>query len=248
MPYPPNEGSDCVSAPAGRDQRTEYDGKEGPADGFSLTRTVLDAGGVLVRGTEGQTAFRWRGRPKAFVLVVSGKLKVNFRTRRRKVPWAECRAIEGQDCMPVTAAILSGRAITVRATCAGPSAWLELSSTSLALLVHGHTDFRRALFAQHARRLPILFARTSTRNTLNLDQRIADWLLGQAVSGEVIATHSEIAADLLTAREVVSRRLKSFAKKGWIMQGRGRILLSAPAALARLARDSFAVCGPYSSV
>jgi CRP/FNR family transcriptional regulator len=206
---------------------------------YSLEKAIMDAGGILRSAPEGATAYRWQGFPRAFILVKTGKLSVHFRTRDRKVPWAECRAAEGQDCMPVTAAILSERVISVRATCMAPTTWIELSPARLVSMVHGQPDFRHALFAGHARRLPTFFARISTKNTIGLDQRIADWLLGHADANEVHATHSDIAGDLLTAREVVSRRLKDFASKGWIAQKRGCIVIDAPAALARVSKGAF---------
>lgn len=210
-----------------------------PVAQYSLEKAIMDAGGTLKSASEGATAYRWHGPPRAFIMVKSGKLSVQFRTRDRKVPWAECRASEGQDCMPVTAAILSEGVISVRATCMVPTTWIELSPTSLVLMVHGQPDFRHALFAGHARRLPMFFARLSTKNTMGLDQRVADWLLGHADANEVHATHSDIAGDLLTAREVISRRLKDFASKGWIAQRRGCIVINAPAALARVSKGAF---------
>ena len=53
----------------------------------------------------------------------------------------------------------------------------------------------------------------------------------------MVATHREIASGLTTAREGVSRRMKVFAQRGWIVQERGRIMISAPAAHSRLSRD-----------
>ncbi len=209
---------------------------------FSLERAIIAAGGVIRSAPEGAVAYKWQGLPRAFIFVKSGKLSVQFRTKDRQVPWAECRAADGQDCMPVTAAILSERAISVRAVCMAPSTWIELSPLALVLLVHGSTAFRHALFAGHAKRLPTFFARISTKNAVALDQRIADWLLSHACGNEVRATHSDIAADLLTAREVVSRKLKAFASKGWIAQKRGSILIEAPAALTRVSKGVFSIC------
>lgn len=212
------------------------------SDARHMQQAVLNAGGVLKSAKEGETAFRWQGHPKAFVLLTVGKLTVHFRTRARQVPRAECRAMQGQDCMPVTAAILSNREIAVRATCTAPCRWIELSPTSLIFLVHGDMAFRSALFATHAQRLPTVFAHLFSRNVVKLDCRLAEWLLEHARSGDVLATHAEIASDLMTAREVVSRRLRDFATKGWILQNRGFIRLDAPAALARLSRGAQSAC------
>jgi CRP/FNR family transcriptional regulator len=212
------------------------------SDSKTLVKAVFDAGGKLHSAEAGKTAFRWTGRPCAFVLLRSGKVSVRFRTTRPALPWAECRAIRGQDCMPVTAAILSDADITVRATCLERTSWIELAPSSLVLLVHGNPDFRRALFAQHALRLPAFFARISEDGAGPNDQRLATWLMTHAVDGILKATHGQIAADLITAREVVSRQLKSFADKGWIEQGRGSIVVAAPSAIWRVARGSSAWC------
>lgn len=205
-------------------------------DGKLLEETVLGAGGQLHATDAGMTAFHWEGRPRAFVLIRSGRVSVRFRTARPSLPWAECRATGGQDCMPVTAAILSDADITVRATCLERTTWITLPPVSLVLLVHGQPDFRRALFAQHASRLPGFFARVSQDRTGSNDERLAAWLLGHVADGMVRATHGQIASDLITAREVVSRLLKVFADKGWIEQGRGRITLVDPAAISRVAQ------------
>ena len=138
---------------------------------------------------------------------------MQFRTKDRQVQWAEGRAAEGQDCMPVTAAILSEQAISVRAVCMAPSTGSELSPVALVRLVHVKTGFRHALFAGHAKRLPALFARLSGKNAFGLNQQIADWLLSHACGNEVRATHSEIATDFLTVREVASRKLKQFGQR-----------------------------------
>ncbi len=53
---------------------------------------------------------------------------------------------------------------------------------------------------------------------------------------EISATHEELAAELGTAREVVSRLLKEFERLGAITLARGRIELKADAALRRPAR------------
>jgi CRP/FNR family transcriptional regulator len=74
-----------------------------------------------------------------------------------------------------------------------------------------------------------------------LDNRLADLLLCAARNREVVATHNDIAKDLLTAREVVSRKLRDFAARGWIVQHRGRIRIDAPAALARLSKGCFSL-------
>ncbi len=68
-----------------------------------------------------------------------------------------------------------------------------------------------------------------------LARRLAELLLGERSAGSVETTHADIAADLGTAREVVSRLLKEFERLGAISLSRGRILLRDRAVLADLA-------------
>lgn len=100
---------------------------------------------------------------------------------------------------------------------------------------------QKALLATHDGRLPAFFARLSSRNTISVERLLADWLLGHAGAGLVLATHGDIARDLLTVREVETRRQRNFAAKGWIVQQRGRIRLDALAALRRLSQGRGAV-------
>lgn len=207
-----------------------------------LEHAVVEAGGIAHAADAGATAFRWHGLPEAFVLLRSGRVRVRFRTKRASLPWAECRAFAGQDCMPVSAAILSGSPITVQAVCLEPSTWLELEPQAFIRLVEEDTAFRTALFARHAARLPQFFRRISEKGVETTDQRLAAWLIAQGQVNPIVATHREIAVDLVTAREVVSRRLKCFADKGWILQARGRIEVMAQGALSRVARGSSTWC------
>lgn len=55
-----------------------------------------------------------------------------------------------------------------------------------------------------------------------IDRRLAEYLLSRP-SALVYATHEEIAAELGTAREVVSRMLKYFEKAGLVSLSRGRV-------------------------
>lgn len=60
-----------------------------------------------------------------------------------------------------------------------------------------------------------------------LDRRLADYLLERCPDAgtEVRVTHEQIAADLSTAREVVSRLLRDFERRGAVSLGRGKVVV-----------------------
>lgn len=71
----------------------------------------------------------------------------------------------------------------------------------------------------------------------SMDKRVASALIEQRAmlqSDEIIITHDEIARDLGTAREVVSRMLKYFQNEDWITQSRGKVIIKNSSALLEL--------------
>jgi CRP/FNR family transcriptional regulator len=57
-----------------------------------------------------------------------------------------------------------------------------------------------------------------------MDRRVASFLLNQArVQNPMRITHQEIAAELGSSREVISRILEDFSREGLIESGRGTI-------------------------
>ena len=56
-----------------------------------------------------------------------------------------------------------------------------------------------------------------------LDVRLVEWLLAQADKQPIQTTHQQIAEDLASSREVISRLLKKFEHNGLIELGRGTI-------------------------
>lgn len=68
-----------------------------------------------------------------------------------------------------------------------------------------------------------------------MDARIAAYLSRQAIAAPVLnVTHHEIASDLGTSREVVSRILKDFESRGLVKVGRGELRVTDPVRLKAL--------------
>ena len=66
-----------------------------------------------------------------------------------------------------------------------------------------------------------------------IDARLAQRLLQRRNSDDrVTLTHHELAVELGTAREVISRQLKDFEHRGWVRLERGQIDILEPGALA----------------
>lgn len=96
-----------------------------------------------------------------------------------------------------------------------------------------NADFRRFVFGVFADRLADLMALTEAVAFQRLDQRLASLLLGHGSS--IHRTHQQLADELGTVREIVSRLLARFERSGWVSLGRERVDLLDAAALRAMA-------------
>lgn len=96
-------------------------------------------------------------------------------------------------------------------------------------------EFRAFVFRAYAQRITDLFRIIDEVAFGRIDIRLAQRLLALAgEGGELRITHQQLATELGTAREVVSRQLQEFQRRGWIAQSRGAVTIRDRAALAAL--------------
>ena len=96
--------------------------------------------------------------------------------------------------------------------------------------------FRNFIFTAYSRRITDLFLVIEEIAFQRIDIRLAQKLLALARgTSQIKATHQQMAAELGTAREVVSRQLGEFQRRGWVSQARGVIEILDRAGLERLA-------------
>ena len=102
--------------------------------------------------------------------------------------------------------------------------------------------FCRSVFGAFGVRIADLFLLVDEVAFKRLDLRLARLLLERRDgSGVVVMTHQAAAAELGSAREVVSRQLKEFERRGWVRLERGRIHVVDADALGNLADET---CAP----
>jgi CRP/FNR family transcriptional regulator len=103
-------------------------------------------------------------------------------------------------------------------------------------LLAAHAAFRQHVFSLFAERLTDLMALVEAVAFHKLDRRIAAALLGRG--RVVVLTHQQLADELGSVREIVTRVLRGFADQGWVQSSRGSIEVLDAAALRRVAEGS----------
>lgn len=97
--------------------------------------------------------------------------------------------------------------------------------------------FRTFVFRAYSRRIADLFGLIDDIVFQRMDVRLAERLIQLEKDGAVMATHQAIAVELGTAREVISRTLGEFQRRGWVELSRGEIRIANRPGLEGLARS-----------
>lgn len=152
-------------------------------------------------------------------LVVAGEIQVRAvgENGRSMLLYSIAR---GETCVLTAGCILSGKTFSAEAVTGEPTAALVIPAPLLSRLFVSEPPVRDLVFATIAGRLGDLLEVVEDVAFRQLDRRIATWLAG---AGAVALTHEEIASRFGSARQVVSRLLGDWQKKGWIRQERGKI-------------------------
>jgi CRP/FNR family transcriptional regulator len=105
--------------------------------------------------------------------------------------------------------------------------------------VNQYEVWRQFLCSMLASRLSEVIAVVEEVAFQRVDTRTAEYLLQSAgADGTIKKTHLDIATDIGTSREVVSRILKEFEHKGWITLARGEIQTQNSNELQRVANQA----------
>ena len=146
------------------------------------------------------------------------------------------RVDAGESCVLTTACMLAEEAYNAEGIAETDITVIILPKIAFDDLVAEEPAFRKFVFAAYSRRLIDLLRVVEDVAFGRIDVRLADRLLALVAGDiEISATHAQIASELGTAREVISRVLHDFQKRGLIAQSRGRIALVDKPALRALA-------------
>lgn len=113
---------------------------------------------------------------------------------------------------------------------------LVLPLANVERLMDEAPSFRRVVLQSYGQRLQTLMRVVEEVAFQRVDQRLAERLLQRQREGVVDATHHDLAVELGTAREVVSRLLKAFEHQGLVKLARGQVALVDESALQCVAR------------
>jgi CRP/FNR family transcriptional regulator len=147
------------------------------------------------------------------------------------------RFTRGESCILTASCILSTQQFPAIAVVEEPAEAFSVAGHVFQQWIDAYEPWRSYVFQLLAQRLSSVMSVIEEVAFRRMDVRIAELLLrqGATAGADVHRTHQQIAAELGTSREVVSRILADFAAAELVQLGRGSITLLDRAGLARRA-------------
>ena len=141
----------------------------------------------------------------------------------------------GQACVASIACLFGNSIYGARAVAESPVTFKLVPPDAFHAALED-PEFRHFVLHEFAHRLSELLALVDAVVSHRVDQRLAARLL--AHGPDCTLTHQQLADELGSVREIVTRVLHHFAEEGWVSVGRGHIRLLAPEALRRFSQPS----------
>ena len=167
---------------------------------------------------------------QCFLIVLSGTIRVE-QTNPAGRTVVLYRVQAGESCVLTTTCLLTGQTYSGYGYAEGPVKAIAITPGSFHDLMKTDIRFQQLIFKGFAVRVGELTGVIDELLLHRTDLRLARWLAKHGTA-RIEMKQQEIAQEIGTAREVISRTLKSFERENWIVLGRGSVDVINPAALA----------------
>lgn len=192
---------------------------------------------VIIDIPSDTTVFGPDNSPENMLFMLDGTLRVQqLSDAGREIVLYRIRA--GESCVLTTACLLGFDHYSAEGISETPIKAAAVPRQIFDDMVAQSKSFRDFVFTAFSKRITDLFITIEELAFQKLDVRLAHKLLELSDhNDEVSTTHQKLSVELGTAREVISRQLQDFHKKGWIEQSRGAIKILSRTNLISLAQS-----------
>lgn len=155
-------------------------------------------------------------------LFLEGEVRV-FKTGKSGREITLYEMFSGDTCILNASSILSNSFYPANAQCVTDVSVLLLPKDIFIKLISDYQEMRSFIFSLLSQRLATIIEIVEDVAFGKLDTRLKDYLIEKAQDNILNLTHQQIANDLGSSREVISRLLKDFEKRGKISMSRRKI-------------------------
>jgi CRP/FNR family transcriptional regulator len=197
-----------------------------------LQRALSDSS-YPIRLKAGEVLFDGARPPQHFVFLIAGSVRVMYLGQEREM--LLYRVQPGETCILSICHLLVGMPYSARAITEQAFVGVAIPEKFFTELSGASPIFSAYLFRAFSERLVELLALLEAVSFGRLDQRLAALLLSNEIT--IQATHAQLAHELGSVREVISRILKEFERRGLVQLERGQVRILNRPALERIAAD-----------
>mgnify|MGYP001812732695 CR=1 FL=1 len=181
------------------------------------------------------TAFHQGDACSNYLLILSGSIKVMTRAENgREI--VLYRLGDGDSCVLTTSCLFGNARYPAEGVSETDVTALAIPADDFHRAIQQSRPFREFVFSSFSSHLGSLISLVEEVAFGRLDIRLARHLLKLAGNHQVLeTTHQQLATELGSAREVISRQLKDFESRGWLKLQRGSIEIIDTQSLQKLA-------------
>jgi len=184
-------------------------------------KSLLSQYARIVEAPVGTVGYREGDSCGAYVLRLSGQSRV-FKLSQSGREILLYRVGPGETCVITTTCLLGNSNYPASTIVEKDIRDVIIPSAAFNQLMIDSAVFRRYVMKNYGALISDLIVLLDEVAFHTLDARLAKLLLDTGLTS-INRTHQQIADELGTAREVVSRQLKRFEQKGWVSMGRGQV-------------------------
>ena len=201
-------------------------------------RAILEKGSTVISVPEGTQVFGPGQSADNLLMLLEGTVRVQQTSDTGREVFLY-RVNGGESCVLTTAFMITFDDYSAEGIAETDVLAVAIPRATFDELAGLSKPFRDVIFAAYSRRMTDLFTLIDDIVFQRMDVRLAARLLELAGDGDTVkATHQVLGNELGTAREVISRTLSEFQRRGWIEQSRGTLRIIGREGLERLARSS----------
>lgn len=201
-------------------------------------RKRLNKSARIIHMKKGNQIFGPMNIPDSLFFLYNGRIRIS-QTSDAGREIVLYRVDAGESCVLTTACMMAEEAYNAEGVAETDVTVVVLPKPAFDRLSAEEDAFRSFVFAAYSRRLIDMLRVVDDVAFNRIDVRLAERLLmlGDGLK-EVRATHQDLASELGTAREVISRVLNDFQKRELIEQSRGLITFKDKAGLGAISHSA----------
>lgn len=172
----------------------------------------------------GDVLFKPNDSCRLFLILIEGSIRVELTSKTGRLITLY-RMCSGESCVLTTSALLNNEKYYAQGIAETDITAVAIPANDFRQLLQLSPTFSQFVLNDYAKRVTSIVTLIDKMAARDVLSEVSEFLLSHQKDNTVVATQADIAMDIGSAREVVSRKLAILESKGLIQRERGRIVL-----------------------